>query len=397
LELRGNVPDQAIRSLAVHVAQKVSGMRVVDALTLNNRPMPTPTVQPPEMLQRQAMHVLGQNLGKKGSNVQVDVWNNGQVLLKGSVVTFQDKLAASRCLQKVAGCCCAINQLSVSNRETQAQMSIPDKANESPIKQVAFVQQENTEPSAKTAEVPAEKKQPYFTPQWRKWEDLPSKPAQPTLPATSATTAVAPKPAQPEAKPTWGLIEYLGTKKAPAKNEPQQTVVAKPEVAVAQVSARQPVIVPEVKAPEPVKNGTPGLMIIDAPKATLLTPTAIQQPATELAKMASAYQPQTAFKPVANKSPEPHVTSGVMIFENTPSEARPKAETPSAHGKLQEQIARVCGKPAQDVQVTNQGVKTLLIRVKASDESEGPKLSDLIFRIPELAPYEVSLDIAVVR
>jgi hypothetical protein len=65
--------------------------------------------------------------------------------------------------------------------------------------------------------------------------------------------------------------------------------------------------------------------------------------------------------------------------------------------KLQQRIAGVCGKSAKDVEVTTNAGKSLLIRVQATNAAEGEKLSDLIFRIPELAPYEVSLDIAVIR
>jgi osmotically-inducible protein OsmY len=394
LELRGNVSDEGIRALAVHVAQEVSGLRVVDALTMQARPRPAVAAQTPEALQRQAMHVLGQTLTKKASGVQVDVWNKGQVLLKGSVTTYQEKLAASRCLQKVTGCSCVINQLSVVNPEVpaQAQAPVAHGVNDSQIiKPVVFVQQQAAEPAApKTTDESAAKSQSVFTPKWRRWEEVQSKLAQAGVPTASAPVAT-PKSAQVDPKPRTGLWGYLTANKAQTKPEIQQTAVVKPEGFIVPTGAQQAVIVPEVKVAQPAKPAAPSLMPIETSKATLLTPTRIQQPVIEPIK--NTITPQN---PPA-KPAEPYVTSGVMIFEGTSKVAQAKSVPTTAQTKLQQRIAGVCSKPAQDVEVTKLSEKTLLIRVKATDASEGEKLSDLIFRIPELAPYEVSLDIPVVR
>jgi hypothetical protein len=63
--------------------------------------------------------------------------------------------------------------------------------------------------------------------------------------------------------------------------------------------------------------------------------------------------------------------------------------------RLQQLIAKTCNKPVQDVHVTVLSAGKLAVRIKASAAPECESLSKRIFEIPELTPFQVSLEIPV--
>ncbi len=115
LEIRGEVLTPSDHEQAVRLAQEESGMRVVDRLQVNPRLVLPRSTKPASLLQRQAIDSLGNDLPQRARDLSVSVWTNGQVLVKGSVPTYEDKLAVSRTLRRVGGCSCIINQLQVDD------------------------------------------------------------------------------------------------------------------------------------------------------------------------------------------------------------------------------------------------------------------------------------------
>jgi hypothetical protein len=113
LEVRGEVLTQADREQALRLAREESGMRVVDRLQVNPSLTLPRSTKPANVLQRQAIASLGNELPQRAKDLSVSIWTNGQVLIKGTVPTYEEKLAVSRNLRRIGGCSCIINQLQV--------------------------------------------------------------------------------------------------------------------------------------------------------------------------------------------------------------------------------------------------------------------------------------------
>jgi hypothetical protein len=93
---------------------------------------------------------------------------------------------------------------------------------------------------------------------------------------------------------------------------------------------------------------------------------------------------------------EKSVTNGVVFFEPKQSPLQPKPVCAGQDGDhLRKRIAVACGKDPADIEVTPVSEKNIRVRVKVISAESGDLISTKIFQIPELAPYEVSLEISV--
>jgi hypothetical protein len=91
-------------------------------------------------------------------------------------------------------------------------------------------------------------------------------------------------------------------------------------------------------------------------------------------------------------------SGGLLLWEEAPTpSAESKTDTDAATGHLRERIAAACGKQIGDVDIQVVSAKTLRVRVPAGSATEGQAFSSKIFELPELANYQVSLDIPVRR
>jgi osmotically-inducible protein OsmY len=114
MEVSGTLPTASLHAEAVRIARDESGMPVKDNIALNAHGAVPPTSKPAQVLSRDINNTLAEAMPRLFESMTVSVWMRGQVVLKGTVATLEDKLAASRCLQGVAGCSCVVNQLQVS-------------------------------------------------------------------------------------------------------------------------------------------------------------------------------------------------------------------------------------------------------------------------------------------
>jgi len=113
LMIRGSVPDEAVRGHVLELACQASGMQVVDRLQIDA----TRTIRQAKLgsfsLRRAALTAIIHALPQHVYDITIDTWGDGQIVLRGSVDTYEEKLLASRCLRQVPGCNCVLNQLSV--------------------------------------------------------------------------------------------------------------------------------------------------------------------------------------------------------------------------------------------------------------------------------------------
>jgi hypothetical protein len=85
----------------------------------------------------------------------------------------------------------------------------------------------------------------------------------------------------------------------------------------------------------------------------------------------------------------PYVTSGVVTFDDPEPTA-----TPSAYD-LKKRIAKACGHAAKDVEVVIKSNTCLGVQLRVHDAAAADRISETILGMPELACYEIDLNVQV--
>ncbi len=494
LEVRGEVPNETIRQQALRMARDASGMRIMDGLQLRHKPQRPSVGRPSGWLHQQAITALQHALPQCVGGITVDTWTDGQVVVKGTVPTYEDKLTASRCLHGVSGCNCVINQLSVL-------MSNKDRPSASSWQRQNFASRpvggrEATSPSAPITLLPAEP----IKPQGRESLSL----VRHLLDATARTTPLAApsssqisQAGQPtatnlsDAEGTTGekaarkIMAYttkwhrLGeNESSSARNEgppkPEPAIVeARPQQANVNqenlistsslgTSPRQPLTQPDVASRKPAvvtagysysaNSGPQGVastpsqpsrsnlvpatyakvpettdVMDDSAKPASTPPTHFKSPypmvtypshlvpattadsltpAKKSAAAPTVKTPSSVSRAATVRAPTgsrciSYVTTGVVVFEIPAPVAQPvvnaskPVEKPVYQSPLQKHIAAACGRAAKDVEITTLPDKSLQVRIQARSAQEGDLIAAKVFQMPELAPYQVSLDVPV--
>jgi hypothetical protein len=105
----------------------------------------------------------------------------------------------------------------------------------------------------------------------------------------------------------------------------------------------------------------------------------------------------TPIEPVVRQSAPP-VSTGVILWEVTESStpSTPDARLGALEAHFRQEIASACKMDVDNVEVSALPGNKLCVRVRALSAAEAEALSARIFGLPELGPYQVSLDIPVV-
>jgi hypothetical protein len=104
LEVRGYVPNKAVREHAMRIAQMYSSLPVIDSmkehasLTVKSNPMPA------AQLQKSAVSSLKVALPKQYQQLKVESGADGKVFVLGTVSTIEEKMAVSNALRRLHGC-----------------------------------------------------------------------------------------------------------------------------------------------------------------------------------------------------------------------------------------------------------------------------------------------------
>lgn len=416
VEVHGQVTNEAALKQALRLAYDESGVQVVSKAQLNPNLRPPDNSKPQEALHREAFAALRQAFPEQASAISVQTLADGRIVLRGTVPTYEIKLAISRHLRQATPCSCVVNQLQVlaeahepgaanSSRLASASPHAPERPKPQAIQPVAHVSQTETAAQPMGASAPDTE------------NSSPAKPAgqgEPTAvaPETSAT------PAKPPAKPLvyqtkWRRMDpsevalpKKGGTGASAKGSTQDNLAS------SQPPRTYLRIIPS--APEAAKPATPNTIA----KASKPSPAAVpdappqppavaqKQPATtngvalmNAVSKAPAPAPATLQRPQAITRTGAYVTNGVILVSDTTNEevqpTNPALAALQTH--LRQRIADVCGKPSRDVEVHARSETDLSVRVKANSTLEGEELSQRIFHLPELGPCQVSLDVLVMK
>jgi hypothetical protein len=113
LVVRGMVPNQTVRDLALKVAREHTILAVADGLTLQANLASRSGGKEADAVQKQALEVLSQYFPEHAGTFRVSAKITGEVTVAGCVPTFEDRVAVSRKLRLVDGSTCVVNQLQV--------------------------------------------------------------------------------------------------------------------------------------------------------------------------------------------------------------------------------------------------------------------------------------------
>jgi hypothetical protein len=237
-----------------------------------------------------------------------------------------------------------------------------------------------------------EKATPPTTYHPTRWRRMGTDQTSPPKETSSATAPATPPPATvSSSKPAAASVQanmaapkkvWLRIGKPPTPSAP---------VVIAESQAQSP-----TAATSKISRGMNGMVALGpAVRATTIgTPAVKQVESSTTVKTASYVMP-----PPGQKNPTtPSVSSGVVLMDR-PTAAAPAPPKPAPsvlQTSLKNRIALACGKAAQDVQITAMSETRVAIRVKAHNEREGEELAAKILTLPELRPYQVSLDVPIV-
>jgi hypothetical protein len=164
LEVHGQVPGEGELEHALYLAREESGMRVLNKVQLNPRLRGPGSSKPQEALHREAFNAVRQGFPENAPAITVSTLADGQVVLKGTIPTYEDKLAISRHLRQATSCSCIINQLRVlaepqghagknSTPSVAATLLTPERLKSPSIQPVSHVP--NASPTAPATVAPA--------------------------------------------------------------------------------------------------------------------------------------------------------------------------------------------------------------------------------------------------
>jgi hypothetical protein len=263
VEVHGQVLNEAILGHAVQLARAESGMPVVTRVQLNPALRAPSGGKPQEILHRQAFQALWQAFPAQAPAITISTLAGGEIVLKGTVPTYEDKLAISRHLRQATTCSCILNQLQVSaeiqqNRSSSSRTAAATLLVPAPLKPQAVQQVGYLAPAESVA-----LGSPYPTPYSS---------AEATRAGASSSSSQIESTAKPAAKPIvyqtkWRRLQpgeltlpsktvppatYKDTVKAPAPK--QATAASKPRTYLPLFPSSKANQTPAAKNPNPTAN-----------------------------------------------------------------------------------------------------------------------------------------------
>jgi hypothetical protein len=104
LEVRGYVPNRAVRDYALRIAQVYSSLPVVDSMKEHASLLVRPSLMSQQQLQSSVQSSLKVALPKLHQQLKVECGGDGKVSVFGPVTSHEDKITISHALRRLHGC-----------------------------------------------------------------------------------------------------------------------------------------------------------------------------------------------------------------------------------------------------------------------------------------------------
>jgi hypothetical protein len=353
LEAGGAVPDAKVKEVALKLARQHTALPVVDALEVRPAEAAKHVLLPAAAVQRQAAAVLSVAVGPRGRGMTVQARPDGQVTVRGSVGSLEEKLFVSQRLRQVTGCTSVDNRLTVSPTPEPPAPAATVRAPAGSLQEKLLVSQQLRQGGGRS---------------------LPAQPAEgekapPTVRVTSVTPAPAPAPASP------GALSRL----APSLSAPEADL---------HLPGRGPKPAPAEKmtVAGPAKAPPPAVVLEESePPAPPVAP----KPVPVAAPMARGSLVTTA--PQAAPGPVPAYATGPQEVAPAPN-ANPAALVPA---RLRQRVRAAAGDKAIAVQVLTLPDQSVRVRVRVASYDVQAQLSSRILQLPEMRAPNVSLEFQV--
>lgn len=123
LEVRGYVPNRAVREQAVRIAQVHSSLKVVDSLKEHPSLLVKPGQLSAQQLQSTAQSALRVALPKQCQQLKVEAGPDGKVFVLGPVNSIEEKALVSQALRRLHGCTSVQNLTTPASETAKANAS----------------------------------------------------------------------------------------------------------------------------------------------------------------------------------------------------------------------------------------------------------------------------------
>lgn len=364
LEISGTVANAQERARVLEIAQRNSELSIVDALKVHATRTAKPRPDSPARMNVEATNALMEPAFRSIRDLEVQVHPEGQVVLLGSIASYEEKFNASQRVARVAGC------TSVDNRLDVRSVTI----NERPVCPVTADGKMLVPAPARTATstiIPAA----HVTA-----ADKSIKPS---------TTTAAPPPGNTRAK-TAAPAKAGVTKATPGPLiVPHLSKDLKPAITVvpAAASTAKPGVDPAVTRAVFEAKTSPAFVV------TPVKPATPEAPATIVPVGAGT---------VALAAPAPSVSASVQSLPVSSEHAKPAAADPdsestwdptSASDWYRRRVAEECGLDPSSVTVAFPSRTDMIVTLSIPDRATAGQLCTKVSRIAELGPYHVRIEV----
>jgi hypothetical protein len=221
LEVRGYVPNQAVREHALRIAQVYSSLPVADALKEHASLLVKPTQMSAQQMQNSVQSSLRVALPKQYQQLRIDCGDDGKVFVSGPLNNVEERIAVSHALRRLHGC------TSVQNLTTLPIEIVEAARDKLPIVKTSSASDAKPDKSAAAAPVPESKSKSRF---WPFGKNGTTTEEPPLLEPRKVDAA---KPTTPMLVPT--LPVARSSEEPPIKVEPASVPVKTPALSVAEL------------------------------------------------------------------------------------------------------------------------------------------------------------------
>jgi osmotically-inducible protein OsmY len=394
MEVRGFVPNEAVKEKAMQIARQHTVFPVKDKLKL----MPTLAARtvgrPAEEVKEEAAQLLAERMGEEARSFDVKVTPVGEVTLGGTVHSVEEKLAASHLLRQVRGCGCVVNRLTVAPtlRDGRTTTSITRDG-----KETIGGQLPDLDAVVETDGLPAEGR-PILSSQPLMGHVPMGQPVKRTLPmktiekktpfATDSVPTTVTPPDGSDLPPPRVVPPVPGKPTTLPSGLPSTRLkpVPAPVPAVKKDDASDPLAAPDLP-PSWSKKATGSTA-----KPSEFATTGRDSDTGKVVPASSKTEPK-ADKPKSDKPAGYYETTGMVLFDDEPRSALPPSQAvPMQPSVLKQRVEAVCGKQAKSVQVVVEPDSSLRVKVKVSDPEQERILTQRILAMPEMTSPRIHLE-----
>jgi hypothetical protein len=434
LELHGYVPSDLIKNQALEIARKHCSVPVVDKLQLHSMLTLCSPAGASDELQEGAATLLVESFGAAVVGLEIKTAANGQIVLDGSCESYEQKLAISKKLRGLHGCCSVDNRLTVHSVMRDGRMVtlvtedgsvlLPADVPSAPAL-AAYNNVEMQPPIALPSPPPpiVSAPLPKITPPLplvQKMNVPPAptqgfKPVPPPLPPPvspsppSVVMKTDPLPVLPPLKTETNVSAVQKVDVPPPPIIKPLTFSSVPPSPSLAMKIDTPPALPPLPSVKPVPPAAapmaPPLTNVPAyTKPTVDSSPITQAKATDVVSNSLPPIPAASVKttmppgggqwPPAHESRPPqtaYATRGVALFDEDLPQPPPALSRETA-AVIKQKIAAVCGSHAKDVVVETKSDGILHVIVKTASRNENNDLTNKILVLPEMSSPNVKLE-----